>query len=221
MKNQAVIIDTETHSRINPIPIEIAWFNPITNESFNSRYNPGVLITLGALSVHHILDEELERLPHPSTFKIPDDVGYFIAHNCQFDYGALGSPEGIKQICTLALARKYLPELDSHSQSALTYYFFRNEAKEMLKQAHSALADVTNLHKLLIRMRELEIWPRCKNWEELYLLSEQAKIPDSWTFGKHKGKLLSDAPKDYREWYLKLPEQDQDSYLVKALKGIK
>lgn len=221
MKNQAIIIDTETHSKDNPIPIEIAYFNPITNESFNRRYNPCVPITLGALSVHHILDEELEGLPHPSTFKIPDDVGYFIAHNCQFDYGALGSPEGIKQICTLALARKYLPELDSHSQSALTYYFFRNEAKEMLKQAHSAIADVMNLKKLLYRMRELEVWPKCKNWEQLYQLSEHAKIPDRWAFGKHKGKLLGYAPKDYREWYLKLPSDKQDSYLVNALMGLK
>jgi exodeoxyribonuclease X len=220
MKNQAIIIDTETHSKDSPIPIEIAWFNPITNESFNRRYNPGVPITLGALAVHHVLDEELYGLDHPSTFKLPDDVGYIIGHNIKFDWEALGRPD-VKQICTLALARKYLPELDSHSQSALTYYFFRNEAKEMLKQAHSALADVMNLKKLLYRMRELEVWPRCKNWEELFLLSEDAKTPTHWQFGKHKGKLLCDAPKDYREWYLKLPVDEQDSYLVKALKEIK
>ena len=217
---RAIIIDTETHSKDNPIPIEIAYIDPITNETFCERYNPCVPITLGALSTHHILDEELSGLPHPSTFKIPDDVGYFIAHNCAFDYAALGGPSHIKQICTLALARKYLPNLDSHSQSALTYYFFRYEAKEMLKQAHSALADVTNLHKLLIRIRELEIWPKCRNWEEMYLLSEDAKIPSNWPFGKYRGKPLNVADKGYVDWYLKLPENETDKYLVEALRNL-
>jgi exodeoxyribonuclease X len=219
-KKQAIIIDTETHSKDNLIPIEIAWFNPVTNKSFNRRYNPVVPITLGALSVHHILDEELIDCPSPDTFKIPDDVGYFIAHNAKFDYEALGSPAHIKCICTLALARKYLPFLDSHSQSALTYYFFRNEAKEMLKQAHSALADVMNLHKLLIRMRELEIWPKCKNWHDMYLLSEDAKTPTHWTFGKFKGKPLNVADKGYVDWYLKLPVNETDKYLVKSLMNL-
>lgn len=216
MKTRAIILDTETHSKDNPIPIEIAWYDPITHESFNCRYNPGVQISLGALSVHHVLDEELVDCPPYTDFKLPDDVGYIIGHNINFDWESLGKPD-VKQICTLALARKYLPGLDSYSQSALTYYFFRHEAKTLLKEAHSAMADVMNLYKLC----QCNIWPKCNSWEELFLLSEQAKIPTHWQFGKHKGKLLSDAPKDYREWYLKLPVHEQDSYLVRALKEIK
>lgn len=215
MKTRAIILDTETHAKHNPIPIEIAWYDPITKESFCERYNPGVPITLGALATHHILDEELVDCPPHTDFKLPDDVGYIIGHNISFDFEALGKPD-VKQICTLALARKYLTDLDSHSQSALTYYFFRHEAKALLKEAHSAMADVMNLYKLC----QCNIWPKCKSWEQLYQLSEQAKIPDRWTFGKHKGKLLSDAPKDYIEWYLKLPVHEQDGYLVKALRNL-
>jgi exodeoxyribonuclease X len=69
-------------------------------------------------------------------------------------------------------------------------------------------------------MRKANVFPKCNSWEEMFLLSEDAKIPTHWQFGKYRGKPLRDAPKDYINWYLKLPVNETDSYLVKALKSL-
>ena len=54
-----------------------------------------------------------------------------------------------------------------------------------------------------------------QNIEELYIASEQARIPKSITFGKHKGTAIQDLPKDYIQWLLR--QDDLDIYLRKAL----
>lgn len=65
----SLIFDTETTDKTNPIIIEAAWLeldsiSPFAiGESYVQRYNPGELISLGALATHHILDEELVDCP--------------------------------------------------------------------------------------------------------------------------------------------------------------
>jgi exodeoxyribonuclease X len=90
----------------------------IATNSFVQRYNPGKPITLGALVTHHIMDEELVDCPLVASFTPPGHVDYIIGHNVDFDWEVIGKPE-VKRICTLALARKLWPELDSHNQIAL------------------------------------------------------------------------------------------------------
>ena len=51
--------------------------------------------------------------------------------------------------------------------------------------------------------------------EQLYLASEEARIPKSITFGKHKGTAIAELPKDYIQWLLR--QDDLDAYLRKAL----
>ena len=128
-----------------------------------------------------------------------------------FDWGVIGKPE-VKRICTLSLARKLWPNLDSHNQSALLYYLERSTAREQLRNAHSALIDVGICAAILNHIcQELGI----KTVEALYAESEKARIPITMPFGKHKGSLLSDMPRDYKEWLLK--QGDIDPYLRKAL----
>ena len=123
---KVIIFDTEATDIKEPVLIEAAWlevtgFAPLTiGSQFVQRYNPGKPISLGALATHHILDEELVNCPPASSFTLPSDVAYLIGHNVDFDWQVLGQPP-IKRICTLALARKLWPNLDSHSQSALLY----------------------------------------------------------------------------------------------------
>ena len=140
-------------------------------------------------------------------------MSYIIGHNVDFDWEVIGKPE-IKRICTLALARKLWPNLDSHTQSALLYYLERNSAREQLRNAHSALTDVGICAVILDHIcQQLNV----KTVEDLYTESEKARIPTNMPFGKHKGTLLADVPSDYKQWLL--TQGDIDPYLRKAFEG--
>ena len=92
------------------------------------------------------------------------------------------------------------------------YYLFGEAAKELVVGAHSALVDVTNLRFILGSLKSLLSF---KDLEELYEMSEVARIPDKMTFGMHDGTLLKDLPRGYISWLLR---QDWlDPYLRIAL----
>ena len=217
MSKKTIIFDTEATGIKEPVLIEAAWVElaslepfAVTNP-FEQRYNPGKPISLGALATHHIMDEELVDCPPAASFTLPSDVDYVIGHNVDFDWEVIGKPD-IKRICTLALARKVWPDLDSHNQSALLYHLERATAREQLRNAHSALTDVGICAAILKHLcQQLGV----KTIEALYAESEIARIPTTMPFGKHKGMLLADVPKDYKKWLL--TQQDIDPFLRKAL----
>ena len=219
MPKKTIIFDTEATDLKKPVLIEAAWVEleslepySVTNP-FEQRYNPGKPISLGALSTHHIMDEELVDCPPAASFTLPSEVDYVIGHNVDFDWEVIGKPD-IKRICTLALARKVWPDLDSHNQSALLYHLERATAREQLRNAHSALTDVGICAAILKHLcQQLGV----KTIEALYAESEIARIPTTMPFGKHKGMLLADVPKDYKKWLL--TQQDIDPFLRKALGG--
>jgi exodeoxyribonuclease X len=177
------------------------------------RYNPGKPISLGALATHHIMDEELVNCPASSSFRLPAGTKYLIGHNIDFDWVAIGSPE-VKRICTLALARSLWPELDSHTQSALLYYFERDTAREQLRNAHSALADVWICSKIVSQIID-KLHP--VSLDALWEMSEKARIPKTMPYGKHKGELISQVPTDYKQWLLR--QDNVSGYLRKALEA--
>lgn len=216
----AIIFDTETTGTNEPQIIEAAWLrldSPATlgvTDQFEQRYRPTERISLGALTVHHIYDEELIGCPPHTDFRLPADVQYIIGHNVDYDWKVAGKPN-VKRICTLALARRLYPDADSHSQSAMIYLIDRPNARNLLKSAHSALADVRNCRSLLANLISLS--GPVADWETLWQLSEQARIPKVMTFGKHKGMAITDVPADYKAWLLRQP--DVDPYLQVALKA--
>lgn len=215
----AYIFDTETTGTTRPDIIEAAWLK-LDNvrdlnieEQFEQRYKPTHPNSLGALAVHHIYDEELVDCPPSSTFIFPAQAGYMIGHNVDYDWEVCGKPD-VKRICTLALSRYVLPQLDSHSQSALMYYFFRPHARERLKNAHSALADVQNCKYILRKLIALLPEP-VTSWEQLWEQSELARLPKVMPFGKHKGVDLAELPSDYQDWLLK--QENMDPYIKLAI----
>ena len=149
-------------------------------------------------------------MPTSFHFKLYADVTYLIGHNIDFDWNAIGQPD-IKRICTLALSRKAWPTLDSHSQSALLYYLDRAHARDTLRNAHSAQADIHICATILEHLcRALHI----TTLEALWQASENARLPTHMTFGKHKGTPLAEVPKDYVRWLLDQP--NVDPYLRQA-----
>ena len=127
MNPTAIIFDAETTGLIDPIQaVEVAYLritypNLAINSTFLQRYKPSKPIELGALSVSHILMEELENCPPSSSFKLPEDVTHIIGHNIDYDWKVIGKPE-VKRICTKALSMFLWDSLDSYSQSCLIYF---------------------------------------------------------------------------------------------------
>ena len=224
----AIILDTETHT-LNGQPIEIAYAPIEVNQGqlsldksqiFDQLYTVDEPISYAAMAVHHILEEDLVGQPHYSSFQLPQDTIYMIGHNIDYDLRAIEKcgvdTSHIKAICTLALARRVWPDAEAHNISALIYMISKGSAKarEMIKKAHRADMDIILTANILNQIiHQLNI----QSLEELYTISEDARIPRSLNFGKHKGTLIADLPKDYVQWLLR--QTDLDPYLRKALEN--
>ncbi|EFF82857.1 exonuclease [Acinetobacter haemolyticus ATCC 19194] len=223
---QTIILDTETHT-LNGLPIEIAYA-PIEIESgklsldkkkiFDQLYQVGQPISFAAMAVHHILESDLVDRPFYNEFQLPTETTYIIGHNVDYDIAAIArcgvETSHLKPICTLALARHVWPDAEAHNISALIYLISKgsDKAREMLKGAHRADADIILTANILMHIiHQLDI----QNIEQLYIASEEARIPKSITFGKHKGTTIQDLPTDYVQWLLR--QDDLDVYLRKAL----
>ena len=223
---QAIILDTETHT-LNGQPIEIAYA-PIQihdsklsldkSEIFDQLYSVDEPISYAAMAVHHILESELVGQPHYTTFSLPQETTYIIGHNIDYDIRAIEKcgvdTSKIKAICTLALARLVWPDAEAHNISALIYMISKGseKAREMIKKAHRADMDIILTANILMHeIHHLNI----QNIEELYLASEDARIPRTINFGKHRGTAIADLPADYMQWLLR--QDDLAPYLRKAL----
>ena len=224
---QAIILDTETHT-MNGLPIEIAYA-PIEIEAgklsldrskmFDQLYSIGdEKISYAAMAVHHILEADIVDQPNFGTFTLPTETVYIIGHNIDYDIRAIQTcgvdTQHIKAICTLALARLVWPDAEAHNISALIYMISKGseKAREMLKGAHRADADIILTANILMHIvHKLNI----QTIEALFEASEDARIPRSINFGKHRGTAIVDLPSDYVQWLMR--QEDLDPYLRKAL----
>ena len=215
---KALIFDTETTGTDDTAEIiEAAWIDSRTGEEYCERFQPTGPISFGAMAVHNIMPHDLDYCDPSSAFSLPD-CDYLIGHNIDFDWRMAGEPD-VKRICTLALSRYLWPELDSHKQAAVMYFLFGAEAQEIVQGAHNALEDVRMCRMILqsclgtLHQRGIA----CETLEEMWQASEVARVPTVMSFGKHKGMLVKDVPRDYVRWYL--GQKETDPYLVKAFTG--
>ena len=158
--------------------------------------------------------------PHYTTFKLPAETTYIIGHNIDYDIRALEKcgvdSSNIKAICTLALARKVWPDAEAHNISALIYMITKGseKARDMIKKAHRADMDIILTANILMHVvHQLKI----NSMEELFEISEDARIPRTINFGKHRGTQISELPADYIQWLMR--QDDLDPYLRKALEN--
>lgn len=228
-----LIFDTETTDReAGRELIEVAWtaivpcedlagtdFDAlrvplIRGETFQRRYRPSKACTFGSLAVHHILPEELEDCAPSSEFHLPTGVAYLVGHSIDFDWETIGKPN-VRRICTCAMSRAIWPTADSHSQSALLYLLngATVETRRMLKDAHSAAADVAN--NLVLLEHILAAKPEINTWNALWEFSEEARIPTVMFMGRNKGAQITELESGEIEWYL--ARDFIDEYQRKAL----
>lgn len=217
----AIILDTETTDK-DPKTcevMEVAWkefsFAGESQEQGWSRYGIANGLKWGALAAHHILPSEVEGLPLCFAVEPPIPVvAYLIGHNVDFDWEAIGRPAA-QRICTLAMMRHLVPELDSHTLTACVYYIRGAipETRDLVRGAHSAAADIGLCRIVLDFVVERQ---GITTLDELYVFSEEARIPTLMTFGKFKGEPISSVDRGYANWYRKQP--DTDPYLLEAFR---
>ena len=186
--------------------VEISWVE--TDENFNevdrhySLINPEKPIQPGAMGAHGITEAMVADSPTISEFMeeagYPLDVegGVLVAHNAAFDivHFAPWMREPLT-LCTLKAARVIYPEADNHKLTTLKYYLGLDGCHD---RAHSADEDVNVLLQLVKRM--------CQDAEcglpELLHIQNIPRTIHKMSFGKHRGKNLSELPKDYVNWLL-------------------
>ena len=226
LTDTAIILDTETTDRDEGEVIELAY--GVTADVFNfaapwhcevTRFRPAKQTTFGALAVHHILPSEVASArPSAQAAATLPHARYWIGHNIDFDWRALGAPPEVFRICTLALARKWMPDADSHSLGALIYQLYgaTAETREIVKGAHGALADV-NMTRMLLS--KLLVMTGIETLSGLFSESEDARVPRKWAFGKFEGSSISSADRGYARWFVNTCKDRSDyQYYVVALK---
>lgn len=224
-----LILDTEAHDLNNPCATEVAYMDcNIQNLTDNlpvfcQRYNPLTSISLGAMAVTGICDEDVAHCQPHTSFRLPANTAYIIGHNIDFDAKVLANAgvdiSNIKFICTLAMSRELLPDLNTHELVALLYHLDKPYAREHARNAHSAMHDVIFTQKVLKGLMGLAVGlygDRMYDIETLYQFSEYARVPKTMPFGKHKGVLIAELPRDYVRWAV-ANLTDMDKYLRGAL----
>ena len=162
--------------------------------------------------------DEYEKLQ-----KLVSDINnVIVAHNAKFDMQMLDR-EGIytqRVICTLKLAR-YLDKngvIPKYNLQYLRYFL----GLEIEAKAHDALGDILVLEGLFNRLHAKfqENDKLMDPVQEMINISSNPVLIARMPYGKHKGMLFSEVPRDYLEW-LSGTELDEDmAYTVKTHLGL-
>jgi DNA polymerase III epsilon subunit-like protein len=212
-----VIADTETTGLTGPA-CEIALHEicPDTLDmiwEIDSLIDPECEIEPGAAAIHGITDEMVADEPTMAEFveyRLGDRFAgrdiVLICHNAVFDVKRLHAIGDITaSICTLFHARQLIPEAPNHKLQTLREHF-----GFPVNEAHRALADVYTTKRLL-----REILGRTHRGLREFLATMDTTV-HRMPWGKHKGTLLHQVPRDYLLW-LKKECKDLEPNLLKSV----
>ncbi len=210
--------DTET-TGLRGKPVEVAGLllDPDCRilDQYEQRFNPGIPIEPGAQNIHGISDADVADCPTMEAFYGDQDTAiYWIGHNAAFDVRAC-DPIIIptRVLCTLKLARQYIPEAPNHKLDTLRGFLGLSEQK-----AHAALGDCINTLELL---RDHLIPRAGVNMMTLFERQSAPRMLPSMPFGQYKGRPMTMVPRDYRAWLSAQADLDADMrYTLNQLKDL-
>ena len=215
--NKAIVADCETTGNNDPQVIEYGSLEVELVDGVlgfgighTYRFKPSKPIELGAIATHGILDSDLENCEPFSLEAVNFDADYLVGQNIDYDWSVMGKP-ACKRIDTLALARKLLPDIDSHKLMALVAFYDPQKFRSYFSSAHSVVTDVRATAFVLGKLVEAY---RPTDMEDLWRMSENARIPEIMSFSKFKGQHVSEVDWGWRDWYKK--QEDPDPFLLKA-----
>ena len=193
---------------------------PSAPRSLSILCTPDRTISYGAMAVSHITMDDLKgTYNHKDLIPtlLPEGEAYIIGHNVDYDI-QVAANAGVdvsqyKRICTQALARKLLTDTDSHSLGALMYFIYPDRARQYCRNAHDAGYDVTFTLWLLEYICDMM---KITSMEQLYLASEEVRIPTAFTFGKHKDKTIAEVRRTDSGYLRWIVANHDNAYLVQA-----
>jgi len=204
-----IFLDTETTGNGPADRICQIAFKTENGATVNELFNPGMPITIDAMTVHHITNEMvLDKPPfrNSDTWRqlqdlIKSDGSVMVAHNAAFDVDML-KKEGIEPksvICTLKLARYFDKEgvIPRYSLQYLRYYLNLN----IDATPHTALGDILVLEALFKRIHAKAVVEFGDDAvSKMIEVSSRPVLYRRMPFGKHKGLKMEEVPLDYLQW---------------------
>lgn len=228
---QLIILDTETtgtgeRDRICQLSFLVAQRVLVGCEIeavHNNLCRPPLPIGYGAMAVHHITNEQVEKKPsctETAAFQVLETLNnatnVLVIQNAPFDLAML-SKEGFAPRCalidTLRCLKHLYPDLESHALQYVRYAFglYKSEQREAKKfgiriAAHDALGDVLILKLLLDELlKEHSV-------EALITLTGRPIRYETFKFGKYKGTKIEEIAQNdpgYLEWMLTPKENEE------------
>ena len=155
-----IFLDTETTGTGPDDRLCQIAFKPEVGPVVSELFNPGLPISIDAMSIHHITNKMVKDKPpfqgseaHENLSRlISDQSNYIVAHNARFDMEMLNREDihPPKVICTLKLAR-YLDAggvIPKYNLQYLRYYL----GLEIDATPHDALGDILVLEGVFKRI---------------------------------------------------------------------
>ncbi|HSU13944.1 3'-5' exonuclease [Longimicrobium sp.] len=146
-------------------------------ETYSSLVNPCRAIPRMITALTGISDTMVAAAPHfhEVAARVSETIAgrVFVAHNAAFDWRflshemqqATGTTPAGRQLCTVRLARKLLPELPSRKLDALSYYFGVE-----IENRHRALDDAVATAKILLRLIDILEDRGASDWDALQVV---------------------------------------------------
>ena len=193
----------EEHDRL----IQVAY-KYLNGEAFVEYFKPPIPISVDAMSICHITNNMVaDKQPFVESemhdflqAELGDGPTILVAHNANFDIGFL-EKEGVNvpsYICTMKVTHHWDKKavLEKHTLQYMRYYFGLEFDKEI--NPHDALSDVFVLEELFkYYLKE------GYTIEQMMKISQEPIIMKRVPFGKYKGLLWKDVPRDYLIWMRK------------------
>lgn len=183
----------------------------VVQEPYGFMVNPGRPIELEARAVHHISDADVaEALPAADGLAqlLEDEAGVtaFVAHNVAFESQFIKPTR--PWICTLKVGRRLWPDCPSYKNQVIRYYLGIDDTEAfshaLSMPVHRAASDAyVTAHIFAAALKLASI-------EDMIKWTSMPSLLVKCTFGKHRGKLWKDVPKDYMSWFIGQREADPD-----------
>ena len=223
-----IFLDTETTENGPADRLCQIAFKTEDGITVNELFNPGMPISIDAMTVHHITNEMVRGKPafrNSDTWsKLRDLIksdGYIIvAHNAPFDVDML-KKEGIEPknvICTLKLARYFDKEgvIPKYGLQYLRYYL----KLKVDAIPHSALGDILVLEALFNRIHAKAVVEFGDDVvAKMIDVSSKPVLYRRMPFGKHKGLKMEEVPVNHLQWLTGTDLEEDLKYTIEQYLG--
>ena len=214
-----IFLDTETTGTQKEDRLCQLAYKTEAGKIVNQLFKPPLPIAIDSMCVHHITNEMVADKPafkgsqeYQNLVGLLSGKNILVAHNAKFDVDML-EKEGLhpkRVICTLKLARHmdFEGKIPKYNLQYLRYFL----GIKIDATAHDALGDILVLEKLFERLfvkMSKTIGPAAVENRMMDISSKPVLLARMY-FGKHKGVLFREIPKDYLQWLSGKDDLDED-----------